>query len=77
MLRAEDPRLEWGATEQLLAAVVDNIAFLRYEQSGCKGRKPKPVKRPEKKDAGRRLQDRTVHGMSPERVASILALPRG
>ena len=74
-LRAIEPALEWGSTEQLLAAVVDNLSYLRYEQSGGKGRKPRAVERPGAERARRRT-DRTVHGMSAERVGEILARPR-
>lgn len=78
-LRSLDPRLEWGEAEYLLAAIADNIAFLRYESAASSGakrvRKPKPVKRPGKRGR-KRSQDRTVRGMSKSRVAEILSRPR-
>lgn len=64
--RAVDPRAAWGECEHLLALVADHLAFMRYEQAGGKGRKPKPLPRPSagrKKavkrldvDAGRRIE---------------------
>ena len=78
-LRAIDPRLAWGDSEYLLAAVADNLSFMRYESavsSGAKrATKPKPLKRP---GGGKpaRVRERTVHGMSAERVGERLARPR-
>lgn len=73
-LRAADPRLAWSETDYLLALAVDNIAFMRYEQGGGKGRKPKQIERPHRRAPAR--VERTVHGMSAERVGEILARPR-
>lgn len=78
-LRAEDGRLAWGDAEYLLALIADNIAFMRYESAVSAGakraRKPKPLKRPGKK-AAMRVADRTVHGMSRERVSELLSRQR-
>lgn len=54
---------------------MDNLSYLRYEQGGGKGRKPKPVERPGSK-RGKRKTDRTVHGMSAAQVGEILSRPR-
>lgn len=78
--RAVEPRLEWDVGDYLLALVVDNLAFMRYEQTAGarRARKPKPLKRP---GAGARraarTDERTVHGMSAEAVGEILSRPRG
>lgn len=40
----------WGPTEHLLANIADQIAMLRYERAGRKGRKPKLTPRPGKRD---------------------------
>ena len=78
-MRAIDARLSCGDEEYLLAAIIDNLSYLRYESavsSGAKrAKKPKPLKRP---GGGKpaRVRERTVHGMSAERVGEILARPR-
>lgn len=41
-----EPRAAWDEHAYLLALVADNLSFLRYEQSGGKGRRPKPIERP-------------------------------
>lgn len=41
-----DPRAGWDEDTYLLALVADNLSFLRYERSGGKGHRPKPVQRP-------------------------------
>lgn len=73
-LRALDPRTEWGPTEHLLALACDNLAFLRYEQAGGRGGRPKPVERPSAPKRMRRQE--TVHGMTAGQVAAALAAPR-
>lgn len=40
------PQSRWGDEEHLLALIADNLSYLRYEQSGGRGRRPKPVPRP-------------------------------
>ena len=42
------PAASWTVDTYMLAAIVDNLSFLRYEQAGGKGRKPKQVPRPAK-----------------------------
>lgn len=44
-----DPRAEWDAQSYLLALVVDNLSYLRYEQAGGKGHKPEMLERPKQK----------------------------
>ena len=38
----------------MLAAIVDNLSFLRYEQAGAKGKKPKQVPRPARQAKAKR-----------------------
>lgn len=72
--RAMDPSTAWGPTEHLLALVCDNLAFMRYEQAGGRGPKPKPVGRP--RAPKKRNTEGTVHGKTAEQVAALLAAPR-
>lgn len=46
-MRRIEPRAEWDEHAYLLALVADELAFMRYENAGGKGRRPEPVKRPE------------------------------
>ena len=46
VVRAIDPRAEWDTSAYLLALIADHLAFSRYEQAGCKGKKPKQLERP-------------------------------
>ena len=72
-----EPRLAWSQTDYLLAAVVDNLAALRYEHARANGAKraqrPKPTPRPgeAKKEAPRRK----VH-VSKRRLDELLFSPR-
>ena len=68
-LRAIDPRTAWGEQAYLLAAVVDNLTFLRYEQAGGKGKKPKPIQRPQAKPQKRRHRHLKI---SAERREALL-----
>ncbi len=45
-MAALDPRTGWGTSDWLLALVADQLAFMRYEQRGARGKKPKQVDRP-------------------------------
>lgn len=72
--RAIDPSTAWGPTEHLLALACDNLAFLRYEQAGGRGPKPKPVERP--RAPKKWNTEGTVHGKTAEQVAALLAAPR-
>lgn len=54
-VREVAPGAAWGEQEHLLALIADNLAFLRYEQSGGKGRKPKPLPRPKAKPQKKNL----------------------
>lgn len=44
-----DPRTVWGADDYILATICDHLAYLRYELSDKKGKKPKPTQRPQAK----------------------------
>lgn len=68
-LRSEDPDVEWGLPEHLLAAVVDALTWANYQRSDGKGPKPKPVPRPGVGPAGVR-RGRT--DLPPERAKEIL-----
>lgn len=50
-----DPRAAWDEKAYLLALVADNLSFMRYESSGGKGRKPKPVERPKGRETKRHI----------------------
>lgn len=63
-----EPRAAWSDEAYLLALVADNLSFLRYEQSGGKGRKPKPVERPRAKP---RRRGKTLH-VSENRINELL-----
>ena len=41
-----EPRAAWDEHAYLLALVADNLSFLRYEQAGGRGKRPKPIERP-------------------------------
>lgn len=81
-VRAVQPALAWGPTEYLLAYIADSLAFLRFElthqNGGRGGRKPKPYPRPKAAEPPRKVrpEERTVHGMSADRVGEILMRPR-
>lgn len=49
-----EPRAAWGTTEYLLAGILDALNFMRYENAGGKGHKPKPVERPQAKKRERK-----------------------
>ena len=73
VMRAEDPRLAWGDAEWLLAAVADNLALLRYELAGCRGRPPRMTPRPQapgRQPAGAR------RARTREEVMGALSAPR-
>lgn len=61
-----DPRAGWDEHAYLLALIADNLAYLRYERSGGRGRKPKPVKRPEAARARRHVD------ATDEQIESLL-----
>ena len=67
---ATEPRARWSEGDYLLSMVVDNLAYLRYERAGGKGRKPTPVKRPERAPERRRLD------VSKNRIDELLFAPR-
>lgn len=69
---AIDPRAGWATSDWLLALVADQLAYMRYEQAGGKGKKPKQVKRPPapKKKAQKKLN------VSKREVRSLLFAPR-
>lgn len=69
-VRAVDPRAEWGQADHLLALIADNLAFLRYEQAGGKGRKPKPLPRPQAKPSRKKLN------LTAQQRHSLLFAPR-
>lgn len=49
-------KVEWGATEHLLASAVDALNAANWQRGGGKGKRPKPVTRPGVEDtASRRL----------------------
>lgn len=68
-MRALDPRLAWSAGDYILARAANEIAFMRYEQRGGKGRRPAPVKPPA--EPARRRRGR-LEGVSDERIGSLL-----
>lgn len=57
-LALADPRAGWDEHAYLLALIADELAYLRYERSGGRGHRPKPVERP-KAPARRRHVDAT------------------
>ena len=59
LARAYDNRAQWGVTDYLLAALVDEVNVLIYQLSGGKGKKPKPVKRPQQKTQNTQNADYT------------------
>lgn len=63
-----EPRAAWSEESYLLALVADNLSFLRYEQSGGRGRKPKPLERPH----ARPERKRKHLGVSEQRVNELL-----
>lgn len=48
-----EPRARWDEHAYLLALIADHLSFLRYEQSGGKGKRPKPLDRPEGREPER------------------------
>ncbi len=54
-MRRADPRAGWDEQAYLLALVADNLSFLRYELSGGRGHKPRPVERPKAPRAARHI----------------------
>lgn len=77
-VRALQPKAAWGDAEYLLAYIADNLAYMRYEQGHSKKRRKKPKPYPRPTEKGRpRADERTVHGMSAERVGEILSRKRG
>lgn len=61
-----DPRGAWDEKAYLLALMADNLSFMRYENSGGRGRKPKPVERPKGREPKRRLD------VAPSRRTELL-----
>lgn len=49
IVRVLNPQAAWDTSAYLLAVVADHLSFMRYEQSGGKGKKPKPIERPKAK----------------------------
>lgn len=56
----------WGLKEELLAGVIDQIQFARYEQSTGKGSKPKPIDRPSIRSDKNRKTNKVAPGSSQE-----------
>lgn len=54
-MRSVDPRAAWDEKAYLLALVADHLAFMRYENTGGKGKRPKPVERPKGREAKNHL----------------------
>ncbi len=61
-----DPRTVWSANDYILALICDHLAYLRYELSDKKGKKPKPVQRPQAKRRS------PLESVPRERVRSLL-----
>lgn len=68
-----NPELAWDENAYLLALIADNIAFMRFEQSNGKGKKPKPLQRPKK--AEKKKEKKTLN-VSDKRIQSLLFKPR-
>lgn len=66
-----NPQAAWDEHAYLLALVADNLSFMRYEQTGGKGRKPKPLERPKPKKQVKQHLD-----VSEGRVQNLLFAPR-
>lgn len=66
-----EPRAAWSEESYLLALIADNLSFMRYEQSGGKGRKPRPLDRPKAKPKQKKHID-----VSGERIEALLFAPR-
>ncbi len=49
IVKSADQRAIWDNKTYLLALIVDHLAFMRYENAGGKGKKPKPLERPKQK----------------------------
>ncbi len=71
---AVDPRARWDEQAYLLALIADNLSFLRYEQAGGKGRKPRQVERPK---ARPQETKKKTFNVSRARVHSLLFDSRG
>ncbi len=71
---AIDPRARWDEQAYLLALIADNLSYLRYEQAGGKGRKPKQVERPKPKP---KEAEKKSFNVSKSRVHSLLFDSRG
>lgn len=67
------PELAWDEDAYLLALIADNIAFLRYEQSGGKGKKPKQLERPKAK---KKPKEKKTLDVSDKRIQSLLFAKR-
>ena len=61
-----DPRTVWGVDAYILATICDHLAYLRYELSDKKGKKPKPTQRPQAR------RKPALENVSRERVKSLL-----
>ena len=55
------PAAEWSVTDHLLAHAVYLLAAANWQRGGGKGKRPKPIKPPQPRGAGRGRR-----GMSPE-----------
>lgn len=62
-----EPTLAWDEHAYLLALVADNLSFMRYENSGGRGKKPQPVQRPKPKEKEKKHLD-----VSDKRIDSLL-----
>ncbi len=61
-----DPRTAWTATDYILALICDNLTFLRYELGNGKGKKPRPLTRPQPRRRSK------LEGVSSGRIDSLL-----